>query len=230
MAKIVRMVAEVLVDKCTGCSLCARVCPTSAFVVRDRLPDEPGRSRKIVELDEAACYNAQRCLEICPEDAIVMHELAEPFEVSTDRSLVDAAAIEALCAKTGYHVEMAPCLCTLTTMGEMAAAVLLGADTPEKVSLATGVRTGCSEICMHPLLALLAAAGHADAAPNPANGYQWYAKAATMFDNLEPDGSVPDWLEQAYPGFSVRQELADMAKLTAAPEAEAGDAVPTPPA
>src|SRR3569623_2055541 len=74
LAKIVRMVAEVLVDKCTGRSLCARVCPTSAFVVRDRLADEPGRSRKIVELDAAGCYNAQRCLEICPEDAIRMLE------------------------------------------------------------------------------------------------------------------------------------------------------------
>jgi len=35
---------------------------TSAFVVRDRLPDEPARSRKIVELEAEACYNAQRYL------------------------------------------------------------------------------------------------------------------------------------------------------------------------
>jgi ferredoxin len=224
------MVAEVDVEKCTGCSLCARVCPTSAFVVRDRLADEPGRSRKIVELDGAACYNAQRCLEICPEDAIRMLELDTPFEVATDRALVDQAELEALCAKAGYPADLAACLCTLTTVGEMAAAVLLGADTPEKVSLATGARTGCSEICMHPLLAVLAAAGHADAPPNPPNGYQWYAKAATLFDNLGPDGSVPDWLEAAYPGFSVRQELADMAKLYAGSDNAADEPIVTPPA
>ena len=37
---------------------------TSAFVVRDRLPDEPARSRKIVELEAEACYNAQGYLEL----------------------------------------------------------------------------------------------------------------------------------------------------------------------
>ena len=36
MAKVVRMVAEILADKCTGCALCVYVCPTVAITLRDR--------------------------------------------------------------------------------------------------------------------------------------------------------------------------------------------------
>ena len=187
MAKIVRMVVEVDVEKCTGCNQCTRACPTAAFTLRDRLPGEQGLdgehklSRKIVELNAAACLNAQRCLEFCPDDALRMIELAEPFTVGTDISLVDRAALEALCAKAGFAPEVAACSCTGTTVGEMAAAVLLGADTPEKLSLATGARVGCSEICMHPFLSVLAAAGYADAPKAVDKGYQWYARTATLF-------------------------------------------------
>ncbi len=222
MTKIVRMVAEVDVEKCTGCSLCERVCPTSAFILRDRLPDEPGRSRKIVELEAEACYNAQRCLELCPDDAIRMVELDKPFEVKTDIAQVDQAAIDELCAKAGYAPDLAACVCTLTTMAEMAAAILLGADSPEKLSRATGARTSCSEICMHPFLALLAAAGHGDAPPNPPKGYQWYPKASTLFEHIGPDGKFPQWLLDEYPEYQLERELADLGRLKASMEAPQG--------
>jgi len=213
MSKIVRMVVEVDVEKCTGCNLCSRVCPTSAFTLRDRLPDEPGKSRKIVELETSACYNAQRCLELCPDDALTMVELREPFEIRTDTASVDQQALAELCKKSGFAPRMMVCPCTGTTMGELAAAILLGADTPDKLSRATGVRTGCSELCMHPVLSVLAAAGHAGAPKNPEKGYQWYSKTATLFEHVGPDGKFPAELQEAYPTYSLDREVEDMAKL-----------------
>jgi Fe-S-cluster-containing hydrogenase component 2 len=213
MSKIVRMVAKVDAQKCTGCNLCLRVCPTAAFVARNRLPSEPGRSRMIVELNEAACYNAQRCIELCPDDALEMVELEEPFEIGTDMSQVDPAAIKALCAKAGFSPNLKACVCTGTSMAEMAAAILLGADTPEKLSLATGARTGCSEICMHPFLAILAAAGHADAAKITDKAYQWYGTAGTLFEHVGPDGTFPPELLETYKEYRLDRELADLARL-----------------
>lgn len=212
MSKIVRMVVEIDVEKCTGCDQCTRSCPTAAFTLRERLPSEPGKSRKIVELNAAACLNAQRCLEFCMDDALKMVELPEPFEVGTDVSKVDRAAIKALCAKAGFAPSVPACVCTGTTVGEMAAAVLLGADTPEKLSLATGARTGCSEICMHPFLAVLAAAGHGDAPKAVNKGYQWYSKTASLFEHVGADGRYPQELLDAYPEYRLQEELAGLAE------------------
>ena len=208
MAKIVRMVVEVDTALCTGCDMCTRACPTGAFVLRDRLSDEPGKSRKIVELKPEECLNAQRCLEFCNFDALRMVELDEPFHVGVDIASADQGEIAALCAKAGYPPEMLTCVCTLTSMGEMAAAVLAGADTPEKLSLATGARTGCSEICMHPFLKLLEAAGHGDAAPVTAKAFQWYPPTPTPF---EQDPQTLAALARDYPVYRLAEELADLA-------------------
>ncbi|MBV7477607.1 4Fe-4S dicluster domain-containing protein [Pseudomonas sp. PDM31] len=214
MPKIVRMVVEVIEDLCTGCNLCSRVCPTAAFTLRDRLPSEAGTSRMIVELDHSACYNAQRCLEVCPHEALLMKELDEPFLVGADIHAADQAAIEALCAKTGIPSAAPVCPCTGTTMGELAAAILQGANTPEKLSLATGVRTGCSELCMHPVLVILAAAGHADAPKYP-KGYQWYAAAPSLFQHVGADGKLPQALKDKYPEYRLDEEIADLGRLRA---------------
>ena len=50
MPKRVRMVAEVVGERCTGCKLCVQVCPTVAIGMRDRRPDEPGPGKRIAEL------------------------------------------------------------------------------------------------------------------------------------------------------------------------------------
>jgi ferredoxin len=216
MAKTIRMLVEVILDRCTGCNLCSRVCPTAAITLRDRLPSEAGTSRKIVEIDTGACYNAQRCLELCPDDALRMVELRDPFHVGVDMALVDGAAVAALCAKTGIPAAALVCPCTGTTMGELAAAILRGADTPEKLSLATGVRTGCSELCMHPVLAILQAAGHADVPKHVAKGYQSYAIVPTLFQQIGADGRLPQALLDKYPEYHLDREIADLGRLRAA--------------
>jgi len=213
MPKVVRMVADIVTAKCTGCNLCVNVCPTVALGLRARRPDEPGPSKKVAVLDAAACYNAQNCLEICPEDAIVMRDLDPPFSVGFDHTTVDRAAIERLCAMTGFSPNLAVCVCTRTTVAEIAGAILAGADTPEKVALATGARTGCTELCLQPILILLAAAGHGDKPRNPPRGFQWYGIGGTLYQHARPDGTFPEDLVADFPSYPLDRELLDLARL-----------------
>jgi hypothetical protein len=91
--------------------------------------------------------------------------------------------------------------------------VIGGARTPEAISLATGARTGCEELCLQPILHILAMAGHGDVPKTPRNGFQWYGKSATLWEQFNPDGSLPDWVREAYPEYPLDKELGDMAKL-----------------
>lgn len=213
MPKRVRMLAEIVAEKCTGCRLCEQVCPTVAIGMRARLPDEAGEGRMIAILAPEACYNAQACVEICPHDAIEMVELAQPFDVGFDQSTVDEDAVRALCRKAGYGRNMQICVCTDTSAGEIAAAIVGGAYSPEQVSLVTGARTGCVEMCLQPILNLLSCAGHGAVPKTPRNGFQWYGKSATLWEQFAADGTLPDAIKQAYPEYPLDKELGDMAKL-----------------
>lgn len=188
MPKRVRMLAEIVTDKCTGCRICEQVCPTVAISMRDRKPDEIGPGRKIAVMQDEACYNAQACYEVCPDDAIIMHELEEPFDVGMNMNLTPAKwdAINELCAKAGYPPDLEICMCTTTPASEIAAAILDGASSPEEVSLKTGARTGCLELCLQPVIDFLYAAGHEDMQRNPKTGFQWYGRSATLKDNMTP--------------------------------------------
>lgn len=216
MPRTVTLVAEIIDEKCTGCDLCIKVCPTLAISLRDRKPSEMGPGKKIAEIKADACYNVQNCVEICPHEAIVMRELDEPFTVSTDASRVDPAAVQALAAKAGFPPELGICICTETTVAEIAAAILLGADTPEKVSLATGARTGCTEICAHGVLTLLAAAGHAHVpSGKPADQYQLYEMCGTLWQNVGADGSGLPRLMEEFPMYPVLAEMQALGELQA---------------
>ena len=214
MPKRVRMLAEILDDKCTGCRLCEQVCPTVAITMRERVSGDSGMGRLIAVMKGEACYNAQACLEICPDNAIVMHELEEPFDVGIDMDTVDMAAVNELCTKAGYPAPREICYCTTTTAGEVAAAILAGADAPEKVALMTGIRTGCLELCQQPLLQLLHAAGHTDMTPNPKTGLQWYGRSAQLWDHVQPDGTFPKDLLEYFDGYRPEREAPDMAKAS----------------
>jgi ferredoxin len=214
MARTVTLVAEILEDKCTGCDLCIKVCPTLALSLRDRKPSEMGPGKKIAVVDPEACYNVQNCVEICPHEAIEMRELEEPFTVFTDPALVDPEALKPLSAPTRQPPNLPLCACTETTVAEIGAAILLGADTPEKVSLATGARTGCTEICAHGVLALLAAGGHARVAPKrTSEQFQLYEMCGTLWGNLGADGAgLPD-VAGDFPSYPVLREVQDLAEF-----------------
>jgi Pyruvate/2-oxoacid:ferredoxin oxidoreductase delta subunit/bacterioferritin-associated ferredoxin len=214
MPKRVRMVAEVIPENCTGCRLCVQVCPTVALSMRERRSDEPGPGKHVAQLDGEACYNAQTCFEICPDSAIVMHELETPFDVGFDWKSVDEQAVEKLCAKAGYPPRRSICMCTDTSAGEIAAAIVAGATGPEQVSLMTGARTGCVELCLQPILDFLAAAGHADVPKQPKNGFQWYGHSATLFEQIRADGSFPEEIAEEFARFELEREMTDLARLT----------------
>jgi len=207
MAKRVTMVAEIVEDLCTGCNKCVLTCPTVAISMRPRRPDEPGPGRKIAVVQEDICYNAQNCMELCPDDAIVMRPLQEHFEVGTSTDEVSAEAIGQLCMQVGFLPDMLVCVCTDTVAGELAAAILDGAHSPEAVARRTGARTGCTEICLDPILRLLAAAGHGDAPRNPRNGYQWYGIPGRLMNFVGPDGQVDPELVQAYPHLRLQKDV-----------------------
>lgn len=214
MPKRVRMLAEIIGDKCTGCRLCEQVCPTVAISMRERRPEEAGPGKLIAIMRDADCYNAQACLEICPDEAILMRELDEPFEVGVDMDTIDEDAVKELCKKAGYSPRREICYCTTTTAGEIAAAILEGADSPEQVSLKTGARTGCLELCHQPILQLLNAGGHTDMKRNPKTGFQWYGHSATLWEHARPDGSLPAEIVEHFKIFRPDRELEDMAKAT----------------
>jgi NAD-dependent dihydropyrimidine dehydrogenase PreA subunit/bacterioferritin-associated ferredoxin len=207
MAKRVTMVAEIVEDMCTGCNKCVLTCPTVAISMRPRRPDEPGPGRNIAVVQESVCYNAQNCMELCPDDAIVMRPLEEPFEVGRSEPDASPEAIGQLCLQVGLLPDMLVCVCTNTTAGDLAAAILDGAHTPEGVAIATGARTGCAEICLDPILRLLAAAGHGDAPRNPRNGYQWYGVPGRLMNFVAPDGKVDPELVEAYPHLPLQRDV-----------------------
>lgn len=207
MGKRVTMVAEILEDRCTGCNKCVLTCPTNALSMRPRREDEPGPGRNLAVIDESACYNAQNCLELCPDDAIVMRPLEEPFEVGMTQPDVPAEDVGQLCMQVGLLPDMLVCVCTDTSAGALAAAVLDGAHTPEDVALRTGARTGCAEICLDPILRLLAAAGHGDVPKTLRNGYQWYGVPGRLMDHVGPDGTVDAELASKYPYMRMQKDV-----------------------
>jgi NADH-quinone oxidoreductase subunit F len=50
-------------EKCTGCTLCARKCPTSAI---------SGEVKKPHDIDTAACIQCGKCYDVCRFDAVVV--------------------------------------------------------------------------------------------------------------------------------------------------------------
>jgi Fe-S-cluster-containing hydrogenase component 2 len=177
--KIVPFIAEVIEDKCTGCGICTRVCPTLSIKVKD----------KLAKVDVTTCAGCSACLDRCPFDAVRLVYLDKPKVLTVDAKSVDRQRVVEICRKAKIHPEQIICFCTATRAEEVVAAILMGAKSPEDVSRMVGVRTGCKVECIQPVLRLLYAAG---IEPTPVEkGWQWYGKTLTIWE-------VPEEIKQKY--------------------------------
>jgi len=53
-------------DKCIGCALCARICPSFAITLKGG----PGPKCTGITVDLGKCLFCQQCEEVCPRDAL----------------------------------------------------------------------------------------------------------------------------------------------------------------
>jgi NADPH-dependent glutamate synthase beta subunit-like oxidoreductase/NAD-dependent dihydropyrimidine dehydrogenase PreA subunit/bacterioferritin-associated ferredoxin len=125
------------------------------------------------------CRGCTNCEQRCPASAITIEPKEKPYTVGVHPDPFNSDQILSLCKKAKLHPQQIVCYCTNTTAGEIAAAILQGANSPEAVSRLTGARTGCTVLCVQSILRLL------DASGQPAKSretHQCYGKTVTLWD------------------------------------------------
>jgi bacterioferritin-associated ferredoxin len=140
--------------------------------------------------------------------AIKLVPVKEKKVIEVDWTKAPRDKVIALCKKARFNPEAVLCYCTGTRAREVAAAILLGATTPEEISRRTGIRTGCSVECIQPILRLLTAAG---VTLGKAPGWQWYGLTPTNWDL--PDKVVK---EPAYQKFYFEADRTLMERVVEA--------------
>ncbi len=158
--------------------------------------------------DPASCRGCTNCSSRCPHGAISLVELAEPYTV---RVVIDPhreEEIKEICLRAKLNPESIVCYCNSTRAGEIAAALLQGAKSPEEVSRLTGARTGCSVLCIEPIFRLMLAAGLELGAPPQSD--VWYPAVPTLYDL--PAATVAKY---AHRGFHFEEDKAFLQKYLA---------------
>jgi NAD-dependent dihydropyrimidine dehydrogenase PreA subunit/bacterioferritin-associated ferredoxin len=136
-------------EKCVGCGFCVRICPYDVATLID------GKSY----IDQDKCLGCLGCFDRCPHQAITLAPLFVPIHVEYKNPKIAQEDIDALCEKAQLVPDRPICTCTLTTAGEVAAAILGGARSLQDVARMTGANGECGVWCTGPIVRLLVAAG-----------------------------------------------------------------------
>lgn len=206
--RLVNLVAELIEEKCTGCGICVKVCPTlSMEMVPNPNPEGP---KRIVVIHAETCVGCWTCEQRCPFYALRMARRPEPYTVQVPVEEADRAEVDALCRKARLNPEQVVCFCTGTRAEEVAAAILKGYRTPEEISRHTGVRTGCKVECTQPILRLLEAA-EIPLVPTLKDGWQLYGRTITAWE-------VPETVKAKYTsrGFYFDDDVALLNRIVSA--------------
>ncbi|TAL03230.1 MAG: 4Fe-4S dicluster domain-containing protein [Rhodospirillaceae bacterium] len=187
----ITQVVKVIDEKCIGCKQCDQVCPTEAIKTVDRL----------ARVDKDLCTGCNKCIEACMDHGAIKREFLDaPRRVVTDSGTVDRSQLEKICAAALLDPEEAICLCTATTAGEVAAAILKGGRTPEALSVMTGVRGVCAIWCTGPVIRLLEAASIK--VERSSRDWRVYPENAGMAIGI---WNVPPEVADKYPEYRIRE-------------------------
>ncbi|MEW6671681.1 MAG: 4Fe-4S dicluster domain-containing protein [Thermodesulfobacteriota bacterium] len=189
--RIVNELAVVDERKCSGCGICVRICPVEAIRLK-----KYGKKRLAV-IDASACLDCKLCLTRCPEYAIGMTGRDTPLQVGVDMTGISEVEVAEICESAHMYPNQVVCYCHRVLAGELAAAIIRGARTPEDLSRATGARTGCGTLCITGMIRLLKAAG-IELADAP--GDQWYGLKLSIWD-------IPPEVRRKYPQYFVDEDL-----------------------
>jgi NADPH-dependent glutamate synthase beta subunit-like oxidoreductase/ferredoxin len=129
------------------------------------------------------CKGCISCVDRCPASAITIEPLQKPYTIGVDPGQFDPEEIMRICKKAHIHPKQVICYCNNTRAGEVVAAILKGAKTPEDISRITGARTGCAVLCIQSIVKLLEASGQP---VMPVSTHQTYGKTFTLWD-LDPE-------------------------------------------
>jgi bacterioferritin-associated ferredoxin len=135
-------------------------------------------------------------MDACKEGAITFVRRQQVLTLSVDWCDVDQKRLEELCNKAHYRPDDTICLCTMTRAKEVAAAILKGAESPEEISMMTGVRTSCGMYCISPILRLLR--GHGVDVSSP-KGHNWYDAHVSLWD-------ISDEVAEKYPRYCLKED------------------------
>jgi len=199
--KLVEVQPQVDKLRCSGCKICEMVCPVYAISVK-RIEKKP-----VVNIDPNLCVGCWNCEQRCPDHAISMIPCT-PFTLSVDISAYDYDKIAELCKKAHLHPKQLVCYCTATRAEEVAAAIIGGADSPDKVVRACGVGAGCGIECNQPILRLLNAANCTY--ERKKNSFQWYGQTVTIWD-------VSQEVKDSHPAFRFEDDKALIERVINAP-------------
>jgi NAD-dependent dihydropyrimidine dehydrogenase PreA subunit/bacterioferritin-associated ferredoxin len=166
--KRVTLLATIDSSICSGCQICSKVCPTLAITI----------VKKKAVVDSERCVACGNCEQRCQSRAVTFAKRETPRMLCVSVDDLPREQVDALCIRAGFHPSQIVCYCTATRAEEVAAAIIKGADSPEEISVRTGLRSGCSVECIQPALRLLEAYGITPTPPK--GGWQWYGRTPTL--------------------------------------------------